>query len=277
MIVYSESNEFGGHESATIALVNMFLEERRVNVQYYINTSNSLFLEAIKSDNKNVGFNSSTCKYPLCNLLIPSYYVEVFRLFDRTEETILLASGNMDFNLVPILVAKLLRKNVILYIPFVPYYKELSKNSLIGRFRDKFHNLFYGLISRIILIKEADIDKIKLRSRDIKTLLVENVIAETDLKWKKNIQNRDIFKIVVPGRLVTRQKNQLQALDILKNLHAVGLNVSITFMGNGTDLDLIKRKSRELGLNNAVYFAGHVHNMIETILSDFDLVLFTTK
>lgn len=277
MIIYSESNEYGGHESATISLVNMFLDEKRVNVKYYINKSNSLFLEAIKIDNKNVELNSSTNKYPLYNLLSPSYYLKVFRLFNKTDETILFASGNMDFNLVPILIANLLNKNAILYIPFLPYYKKLSKNFLIGGLRDKFHNIFFRLISRIILIKESDIKLIKLRSSNIKTLLIENVIAETDLKWKKNNQNRKIFKIVVPGRLVISQKNQLQALDILKDLHSLGLNVSMTFMGKGTDLNLIKQKSNELGLNNSVNFTGHVFNMIETILSDFDLVLFTTK
>lgn len=277
MIIYSESNEYGGHESATILLVNMFLDEKRVNVKYYINKSNSLFLEAIKIYNKNVELNSSTNKYPLYNLLSPSYYLKVFRLFNKTDETILFASGNMDFNLVPILMANLLNKNAILYIPFLPNYKTLSKNSLIGMLRDKFHNIFFKLISSVILIKESDIKLIKLRNSNIKTLIVENVIAETDLKWKKNNEKREIYKIVVPGRLVISQKNQLQALDILKDLHSIGLNVSITFMGKGTDLYLIKQKSNELGLNNSVNFTGHVSNMIETILLDFDLVLFTTK
>ena len=277
MIIYSESNEYGGHESATISLVNMFLDEKRVNVKYHINNSNSLFMEAIKIDNKNVELNSSTNKYPLFNLLNPSYYLKVFRLLNKTDETILFASGNMDFNLVPILIANLLNKNAILYIPFLPNYKTLSKNLLIGMFRDKLHNIFFKLISSVILIKESDIKLIKLRNSNIKTLIVENVIAETDLKWKKNNEKREIYKIVVPGRLVISQKNQLQALDILKDLHSIGLNVSITFMGKGPDLNLIKQKSNELGLNNSVNFTGHVSNMIETILLDFDLVLFTTK
>ena len=104
---------------------------------------------------------------------------------------------------------------------------------------------FFKLISTVILIKESDIKLIKLRNSNIKTLIVENVIAETDLKWKKKNKKREIYKIVVPGRLVISQKNQLQALDILKDLHSIGLNVSITFMGKGTDLNLIKQKSNE--------------------------------
>ena len=69
----------------------------------------------------------------------------------------------------------------------------------------------------------------------------------------------------------------MQALEILKELHFLGLDVSMVFMGSGKDLSLIKNKSTELGLDNYVVFSGHVFNMIETILLDFDLVLFTSK
>ncbi len=277
MIIYSESTEFGGHESATISLVNMLLAEKYFNHNFYINESNSLFLEAIKNDKKNVELNYSTKKYPLYNLFRPIYYIKVFRLFSKIDDTILFASGNMDFNLVPILIANLLKKNTILYIPFLPNYKKLSKNSTIGILRDKFHNIFYKLISSAILIKESDIKLIKIRNKKIKTLVIENIILETNLKWKKNIQNSKKFKIVVPGRLIISQKNQLLALDILKELQKIGLNVSITFMGKGSDLNIIEHKTNELRLSNSVNFAGHVYNMIETILLDFDLVLFTSK
>lgn len=277
MIIYSESNEYGGHEKATISLVNYFHVEKNLNVKYHINKSNTLFFEAIKSDNKYVDTNGSTDRYPLFNLLNPCYYLRVFRLLNKSDERIIFASGNMDFNLVPILIAFLLNKNSILYIPFVPNYKKINKNTLIGTLRDNFHNVFFKLLSEVILIKESDEKIIRLRNDKLKSLVIENVIKKVDFKWKKDNKKIKKFKIVVPGRLVVSQKNQLQALEILKELHFLGLDVSMVFMGSGKDLSLIKNKSTELGLNNYVVFPGHVFNMIETILLDFDLVLFTSK
>lgn len=278
MIVYSESSEYGGHEAATISLVKNLQGFGNFEVEFCLQEGNEKFKEAVLEQRYIVSNNFSSKRYPLFNLIKLSYYLEVFRVVKRGDGDLLLASGNMDFNLVPLIIGKILKRKTILYIPFIPRYQRISSSKLVGFLRDRFHELFFKFVSNVILIKESDAQLLVERgARKAKVLVVENSIRPTELKWERPEISASRFKIVVPGRLVDRQKEQKRALEILKRIRARGIPATMTFMGEGPDLDILVDRAGELGLGGEVKFAGHVVQMPKKILIGFDIVLFTTK
>jgi glycosyltransferase involved in cell wall biosynthesis len=74
------------------------------------------------------------------------------------------------------------------------------------------------------------------------------------------------------GRL-HHQKNQSFILDIASELKNQSVNFKVIFVGEGEDEEKLREKTRSLGLNNFIVFAGLQHD-IQAWLSAFDIFLF---
>ena len=70
------------------------------------------------------------------------------------------------------------------------------------------------------------------------------------------------IKLINVGSLVNK-KNQILALEIVKNILQKGFNVELTFLGDGPEKNKLIEYSIKLGIQNRIHFAGIVKNVNE--------------
>lgn len=93
------------------------------------------------------------------------------------------------------------------------------------------------------------------------------------LRNKYGFENK--FVIGNVGRLHF-QKNQEFILNIFSQYHKKNSNSILVLVGQGEDEKRLKKKAKELGLQNVVYFVG-IQTDIQMWLSSFDCFLFPSK
>ena len=70
------------------------------------------------------------------------------------------------------------------------------------------------------------------------------------------------IKLINIGSFVLK-KNQKFAVDILSEIHKVGINANITFLGDGDLKESVSNYAMKLNLSNNVHFKGNVDNVSE--------------
>ena len=131
------------------------------------------------------------------------------------------------------------------------FYYRIKKNSLFKKFF-------------INNLKKAD--KILVLSKDFKQALVElgideNIInitstmVESSLYFPKNKTFEKPYKILFCGYMV-KYKGPYELLDAIPEMLKYETNLNFIFMGDGPELENLKNKSRELGIEKNVCFTG---------------------
>ena len=80
--------------------------------------------------------------------------------------------------------------------------------------------------------------------------------------YREKKQNFNSIKLINIGTFVTK-KNQILALEIVKNILHKGSNVELTFLGDGPEKNKLIEYSIKLGIQNKIHFAGIVKNVNE--------------
>lgn len=120
-----------------------------------------------------------------------------------------------------------------------------------------------NLLPQVEIIKNAiDLKRVKFDKQ-----------KRVKIREKYNLENNLVIGNV--GRLHF-QKNQVFALDLLKNLIKENPNIKMVFVGNGPDKEELVKKVNNLNLGKHVIFAG-IQKDISGWLSTFDLFLFPSK
>ena len=100
-------------------------------------------------------------------------------------------------------------------------------------------------------------------------------------KFKFNEKNRKIFRKelcknneILIGNIarLTKQKNQIYSLHVIKKLIDDKINVKLLFIGTGEDEKYLQEETKRLGLEKNVMFLG-LRNDINNILSGLDVFI----
>ncbi|MBL0309837.1 MAG: glycosyltransferase family 4 protein [Bacteroidetes bacterium] len=104
-------------------------------------------------------------------------------------------------------------------------------------------------------------------------LLMHNAIHFKKFNVADRERNRAEIRMVNTGRFVS-WKNQIFLVEILKLLRDRGVIATITFLGDGAELALVKAKVIEYGLQNQIEFTGNVEH-VEAYLRNANLYVHT--
>ena len=83
----------------------------------------------------------------------------------------------------------------------------------------------------------------------------------------------DEIRIVNTGSFV-QKKNQLFLVEVMNCLNKMGVKAYVTFLGDGVEMQNVKRKTSEYGLDKFVSFPGSVYN-VESYLKQANLYVHT--
>ena len=105
----------------------------------------------------------------------------------------------------------------------------------------------------------------------VRTVLNGIVIENIRLHEPRN--NDSEFRIVQVGRLMASKKGQDILIDALTKLLARGYRATVTFIGDGADLESLKAQATRLGIADKVIFEGaRDRAYIYKRLADFDIM-----
>lgn len=129
---------------------------------------------------------------------------------------------------------------------------------------------------RIAAISEAVYRDISFRNPRQSVSIIENgiipkkILARGDTPFK---QSSDPIKIVQVGRMAIAEKGQDILIKALAILRQRGINVVVTFIGDGNDLERMQQLAKELCVEKYVEFKGaRSRDEIYTQLKDFDIM-----
>lgn len=132
------------------------------------------------------------------------------------------------------------RKRYLLNVDYACMCSEVSGKWFYGKKFLKNNNVF-------LFKNGVDFDKFKYRP-DVRS----------EFRNRYGIKNELVLLHV--GRL-TKVKNQIRLIEIVKEAVSIGMNLKLYIVGNGELEDELKRKTEELELTDIIHFPGSIHDV----------------
>lgn len=201
-------------------------------------------------------------------------------IITRSIKTIFLSNSYMGYYMLP-----WLRKNhpTIIIMDYVHmeewYWKNGGYARTAGIFQD-FIDRTYTCNNRT---KQVLIDKFKCRDEKVKTLYIgtdihrfnPEVIAKGNIYERYHI-NKEVPIILYPCRFHP-QKRPFLMLEIVKMLSQEGREFILLAVGGGDQLEEVKEKSKEMGIDKHIIFTGEQNNMPEYYQDSFITLICSIK
>ena len=137
-------------------------------------------------------------------------------------------------------------------------------------------NLVGYITDKIICVSEYDLDlgRQYLPAHADKMTAIHNCIPDVAPNlvrdWDK-AETHDFLNCIVVARF-TKQKRNIEVLQIVRELLDAGKNIKVTFVGDGPDFNKATRVADELQLGDSVVFLGARTDVAE-LLPNFDVFL----
>lgn len=137
-------------------------------------------------------------------------------------------------------------------------------------------NLVGYITDKIICVSEYDLDlgRQYLPAHADKMTAIHNCIPDVAPNlvrdWDK-AETHDFLNCIVVARF-TKQKRNIEVLQIVRELLDAGKNIKVTFVGDGPDFNKAKMVADELQLGDSVVFLGARTDVAE-LLPKFDVFL----
>lgn len=137
-------------------------------------------------------------------------------------------------------------------------------------------NLVGYITDKIICVSEYDLDlgRKYLPAHADKMTAIHNCIPDVAPNlvrdWDK-AETHDFLNCIVVARF-TKQKRNIEVLQIVRELLDAGKNIKVTFVGDGPDFNKATRVADELQLGDSVVFLGARTDVAE-LLPKFDVFL----
>ena len=276
IVFYSDSPVFGGHETVTVAIINEL--NKRDKYDLHLLYRNEKLLESLAA-------GVSAHRLPFAtNLPLP--FLRNFNLGDISflkrklkelnPDFLIVSQGDMEFGTKGLIAGKMVGVATISYIPMAYSFREMrAKFSLC---RDVLSNFFYRLPSAFITINEFQKELIWRHSKKPVYVIHSPVDVENtskDYRKQEKIFDLKCIHIAVVGRIVFKQKNQDILPKIAQEFAAIKQNVRIHVLGEGPDLNKLKRLVEKKRVSEVFVFHGWLNkkDLREFIMTKVDIVL----
>lgn len=281
MIFYCESRIFSGQERMFLtAACALSLDTKCILIVNRMNASaiefskkNGNFSEINLLDNFDQRFSSLLVWFRWNRISSLSLFLKKNRL---QHSTICVSQGRIESGNVGVIAGKLARLNVISYIPMVHSHVEMGSGKFSGAMKGLLCSILYKLPDSFITISNEV--AIELRGNckaEIK--VVENFAQQRDLEHIKEppalLDDKEYYKLILPGRLLNKQKGQLDLVKALKIVsEKTSQKIVCYIVGDGPDKDLINTEIYKLCLNQNIFMLGNRSDLL-SIMYECDLVV----
>ncbi|HHT5712943.1 TPA: glycosyltransferase [Raoultella ornithinolytica] len=285
MIFYCESRIFSGQERMyLIAACAMSYSEKSIII---INEANINAIDYCKSNgNFSEIITVKDFDPKFSSLFIWFRWKRIYSflrlLIDKQSEykTLCVSQGRIESGNIGVIAAKLLRQKVISYIPMVHSHSQMEQKSTSTIIKDLLCAPLYKLPDSFITISDAVARDLTKKST-ANVLVVENFIDKKNFKQIDNIppsfNAKDIFKILLPGRLLNKQKGQLDFIEAIKYLINDNLQGIVCYIvGDGPDKSIISERINQYKLNGIIHLLGNRNDLV-SIMDGCDLVVLPSK
>ncbi len=196
------------------------------------------------------------------------------------HSTFCVSQGRIESGNIGVIAAKVAGMNVISYIPMVHDHAEMGSIGIGAKIKDILCIPLYKLPNSYITISaEVARDLAKKTNAEIK--VVENFVSHRKLVKLDNpppfIYDESYYKLIIPGRLLNKQKGQLDLIKAVKELDAHDIRRIICYIvGDGPDKGIITSAIKENNLNDNIYVLGN-RNDLPSIMNECDLVVLPSR
>lgn len=122
-------------------------------------------------------------------------------------------------------------------------------------------------------ISEAVRADVTARDPEASVVTIENGIVAKEIGQRQALPLSRPVKIVQVGRLASDLKGQDILIDALAILRGKGVDATVTFIGDGADMEALKERARTAGVADRVVFEGlRTREQIYSHLKDFDIM-----
>ena len=122
-------------------------------------------------------------------------------------------------------------------------------------------------------ISEAVRADVVTREPGASVVTIENGIVADKIGRRGASQLSSPVKIVQVGRLDSELKGQDILIDALRILRRRGVDATVTFIGDGADMEALREHARSVGMGDKVVFEGlRTREQIYSHLKDFDIM-----
>ena len=133
--------------------------------------------------------------------------------------------------------------------------------------------MIYAADSNMAAISEAVAANVKARVPNAKIRVVSNGIDTSAIKVRGDRKPAERVRIVQVSRLIAEIKGQDILIKAIAQLVGRGYDVECTFIGEGTDLEMLKELAGREGVPDRVNFTGNLpRKEIYRRLAEFDLM-----
>lgn len=197
--------------------------------------------------------------------------------------SVVVSQGRIEIGNLGSMAARLISVPVTSYIPMAHGYVELYGKSATHLFKDALCAILYRLPARYITI--SDSVKASLQQKSGRDTPVDVVANYIDRKPQADVADAatplsDVppgtFTLVIPGRLLDKQKGQIDYLTALKTVIAQQPNVKCFLVGEGEDKARIRAFITANQLHNHVELLGNRDDML-AIMSQADMIVIPSK
>ncbi|EMO8771104.1 glycosyltransferase [Klebsiella variicola] len=285
MIFYCEARIFSGQERMyLIAACAMSFSEKSIII---INESNLIAIDYCKENGNFSEIITIKDFDPKFSSLYVWFrwkriysFIKLLKAKHPVYKTLCVSQGRIESGNIAIIAAKLLRKKIISYIPMVHYHFQMEQRSISTIIKDMLCVPLYKLPNSFITISNAVANDLKKKT-SANVLVVENFIDKKNYQEIDNpppsFNEKNVIKIVLPGRLLNKQKGQLdfvEAINYLKNENCKDIVCYI--VGEGPDKKIINEHIKRYKLSETIHLLGNRNDLV-SIMDGCDLVVLPSR
>ncbi|EOY2758570.1 TPA: glycosyltransferase [Klebsiella pneumoniae] len=281
MIFYCESRIFSGQER--MFLTAACSESSKKNSVLIINKKNTGGINFARENGSFIEiYLIDDIKPKLMSLMVWFKWKSIFSLASYLKDnknistTICISQGRIESGNIGVLAAKIAGIKVISYIPMVHGHTEMGASLFSAKIKDFLCGILYKLPDGFITIS-SEVAR-ELRNKTHKNIaVVENFVHQRTISSTQenppHLDDKDYFKLILPGRLLNKQKGQIDLIRAL-NLIIPKLECKVLcyIVGEGPDKENIAQEIDKLKLSENVFLLGNRSDLLYIMLNS-DLVV----
>lgn len=285
MIFYCESRIFSGQER--MFLTAACAESMKRKCVLIINKNNKGGLSFVRENGSFIELHLiEDIKPKLLSVMVWFKWKNILSLAiylkknKNISSAICISQGRIESGNIGVLAAKIVGMRVISYIPMVHDHIEMGASKFAGKIKDLLCSILYKLPDGFITIS-SEVASALCKKTDKDIAVVENFVQKRVIIGTKeelpHLDDEEYFKIVLPGRLLDKQKGQTDLISALSLVLKISNQKMLCYIvGDGPDRDKIAEKIKNLKLGNNVFLLGNRDDLLY-IMSKSDLVVLPSR
>ncbi len=285
MIFYCEARIFSGQERMFLTAACALSHEKKCiliinkvnNDAISFSKENGNFDEIKEVENFDQKFSSLLIWFRWSRIL---YLYNYLKNKKNLQSSFCVSQGRIESGNIGVIAAKIAGMKVISYIPMVHDHKEMGDDGIGSILKDFLCIPLYKLPNSFITIS-AEVAEDLAKKCNVEIKIVENFVThrtiEKLLSPPPHIYDDNFYKLIIPGRLLNKQKGQIDLIKAIKELDEENLSKVICYIvGDGPDKDTIYEAIEEHKLNKNIFVLGN-RSDLPGIMSECDLVVLPSR